>query len=187
MHPPKCDIVIIAKSAGGAEKPLPLIFYLVAQQGGDFYLNTERVRQMANERNLRPSEYKLSREEAKKGGKKSGESRRKAKTIRTILTELLSMNAADSPVFAQMAKKLGVEDSKSVKDVFALVCLLNGSRKGSLDELMKLAHLLGEQSDNSGEIDEQAEFNISTITPFEKVNDPAELGDGEEGEADADS
>jgi len=32
---------------------------------------------MANEQNLRPSEYKLSREEAKKGGIASGESRRR--------------------------------------------------------------------------------------------------------------
>lgn len=142
---------------------------------------------MANERNLRPSEYKLSQEEAKKGGENSGKSRRNARTIRVILKELLGMNAADSPEFAKIAKKMGVEGSKSIKDVFALVCLLNGSKKGSLDELMKLAQLLGEQSDNSGELDEQAEFNISTITPFEKVNDPAELGDGEEGEADADS
>ena len=145
---------------------------------------------MANENNLKSfSDRSASeaRECVRKGGKKSGESRRKAKTIRAILTELLGMNVADSPVFAQIAKRLGVEGSKSVKDVFALVCLLNGSKKGSLDELMKLAQRLGEQSDNSGELDEQAEFNISTITPFEKVNDPAELGDGEEGEADEDS
>ena len=32
---------------------------------------------MANEQNLRPSEYKLSQEEAKKGGKASAEARRR--------------------------------------------------------------------------------------------------------------
>lgn len=40
---------------------------------------------MANEQNLRPGEYKLSQEEAKKGGKNSAEKRRKIKQIRESL------------------------------------------------------------------------------------------------------
>lgn len=44
---------------------------------------------MANEQNLRPSEYKLSQEEAKKGGIASGESRRRKKLLRECLEELL--------------------------------------------------------------------------------------------------
>ena len=44
---------------------------------------------MANEQNLRPSEYKLSQEEAKKGGKASAESRRKRKALKEELLMLL--------------------------------------------------------------------------------------------------
>ena len=44
---------------------------------------------MANEQNLRPSEYKLSQEEAKKGGIASGEARRRKKDIRLALEALL--------------------------------------------------------------------------------------------------
>lgn len=44
---------------------------------------------MANEQNLRPSEYKLSQEEAKKGGIKSGQVRREKKMLRDLLEEAL--------------------------------------------------------------------------------------------------
>lgn len=44
---------------------------------------------MANEQNLRPSEYKLSREEAKKGGIKSGQVRREKRMLKELLEEAL--------------------------------------------------------------------------------------------------
>lgn len=44
---------------------------------------------MANEQNLRPSEYKLSQEEAKKGGIASGEARRRKRDLRLALEALL--------------------------------------------------------------------------------------------------
>lgn len=44
---------------------------------------------MANEQNLRPSEYKLSQEEAKKGGKASAEARRRKRDLRLALEALL--------------------------------------------------------------------------------------------------
>lgn len=52
---------------------------------------------MANEQNLRPSEYKLSQEEAKKGGIASGEARRKKRDLRNALEMLLesSVNVTD--------------------------------------------------------------------------------------------
>lgn len=50
---------------------------------------------MANEQNLRPSEYKLSQEEAKKGGIASGEARRRKRDIRLALEALLEKDYAD--------------------------------------------------------------------------------------------
>lgn len=47
---------------------------------------------MANEQNLRPAEYKLTLEEQKKGGKRSGEVRRARKTLREELLALLSQD-----------------------------------------------------------------------------------------------
>ena len=45
---------------------------------------------MANEQNLRPGEHIPTREEAKKGGIASGESRRRKKLLRECLDELLA-------------------------------------------------------------------------------------------------
>lgn len=50
---------------------------------------------MANEQNLRPSEYKLSQEEAKKGGIASGEARRRRRDIRLALEALLEKTYKD--------------------------------------------------------------------------------------------
>ncbi len=50
---------------------------------------------MANEQNLRPSEYQLSQEEAKKGGIASGEARRRKRDIRLALEALLEKDITD--------------------------------------------------------------------------------------------
>lgn len=48
---------------------------------------------MANEQNLRPAEYKFSHEESVRGGKASGEARRRKREIREMLEEYLAMPA----------------------------------------------------------------------------------------------
>ena len=50
---------------------------------------------MANEQNLRPGEYHLSKEEAKKGGKASAEARRKKRDLRLALEMLLEKEVSD--------------------------------------------------------------------------------------------
>ena len=135
---------------------------------------------MANEINLIPfSERSKSeaRENGKKGGKASGEARRKSKTIRTILQEILKTKTADVGEFSKLAKKMGIEDTKSIKDTFALLCLLNGAKKGNLDELIKLSRLLGEDFLDDGERTEAEEFDLAIITPFERVNSSDEFGE----------
>lgn len=62
---------------------------------------------MANEQNLRPSEYKLSQEEAKKGGIKSGESRRRKKSMRESFETLFAMQTSDK--YVKAFKKQGIE------------------------------------------------------------------------------
>ena len=60
---------------------------------------------MANEQNLRPSEYKLSLEEAKRGGIASGEARRRKRDLRLALEILLEKEYTD----AQGKKITGTE------------------------------------------------------------------------------
>ena len=124
---------------------------------------------MANEQNLIPQAHTLTVEEASKGGQNSGKARREKKTIQKILADLLDSEIKDSPQFAKLASKMGVESDKSVKDIFTMVCLLNSVKSGNLGDLERLSKLLGEDKQNEnadvlakldkviGEVDKLAE------------------------------
>lgn len=87
---------------------------------------------MANEQNLRPGEYKLSQEEAKKGGIASGEARREKATMRKTLERML--NATNSK-------------GNKYSDNIALGLIANAidKKKGGNPEAYKvIAKMLGE-------------------------------------------
>ena len=125
-----------------------------------------------NEKNLIPNEERTPierRENARKAGIASGKARREKKTIQKILADLLDGQIKDSPQFAKLASKMGVESDKSIKDIFTLVCLLNSVKSGNLGDLERLSKLLGEDKQNEnadvllkldkviGEVDKLAE------------------------------
>ena len=117
-----------------------------------------------NEKNLIPNEERTPserRENARKAGVASGKARREKKTIQKILAELLDGQIKDSPQFAKLASKMGVESNKSVKDIFSMVCLLNSVKSGNLGDLERLSKLLGEDNakeHNNGILDELTEY-----------------------------
>ena len=116
---------------------------------------------MANEKNLIPQAHILTVEEASKGGQKSAQVRREKKTVQKILADLLDSEIKDSPQFAKLASKMGVESDKSVKDIFTMVCLLNSIKSGNLGDLERLSKLLGEDNakeHNNGILDELTEY-----------------------------
>jgi ribosome-binding factor A len=100
-------------------------------------------------------------ENGRKGGIASGQARREKKTIQKILSDLLDSEIKDSPQFAKLASKMGVESDKSVKDIFTMVCLLNSVKNGNLGDLERLSKLLGEENakeHNNGILDELTEY-----------------------------
>ena len=100
-------------------------------------------------------------ENGRKGGIASGQARREKKTIQKILADLLDSEIKDSPQFAKLASKMGVESDKSVKDIFIMVCLLNSVKSGNLGDLERLSKLLGEDNakeHNNGILDELTEY-----------------------------
>ena len=100
-------------------------------------------------------------ENGRKGGIASGQARREKKTIQKILADLLDSEIKDSPQFAKLASKMGVESDKSVKDIFTYICLLNSVKSGNLGDLERLSKLLGEDNakeQNNGILDELAEY-----------------------------
>ena len=121
---------------------------------------------MANEttKNLIPQNKRTKEEQreiARMGGIASGKARREKKTIQKILADLLDGQIKDSPQFAKLASKMGVESDKSVKDIFTMVCLLNSVKSGNLGDLERLSKLLGEDNakeQNNGIPDELTEY-----------------------------
>lgn len=71
---------------------------------------------MANEKNLRPSEYKLSQEEAKKGGKASAEARRRKRDLRIALESLLESEVKKKDLKGK-EKNMTVAEAMSLEQV----------------------------------------------------------------------
>ena len=122
---------------------------------------------MSNANNLKNGEatqFRTGEEQveiARQGGIASGKARREKKTIQKILADLLDSEIKDSPQFAKLASKMGVEGDKSVKDIFTMVCLLNSVKSGNLGDLERLSKLLGEDNakeHNNGILDELTEY-----------------------------
>ena len=77
---------------------------------------------MANEQNLRPCEYKLSREEAKKGGKRSVEVRRERKALKEELLMLLEEDDTQRKISVALIKEaLGSGKAGSVTKAFEVI------------------------------------------------------------------
>ena len=119
---------------------------------------------MPNKRppNAEATEFRTGEQQveiARRGGIASGIARREKKTIQKILSDLLDSEIKDSPQFAKLASKMGVESDKSVKDIFTMVCLLNSVKNGNLGDLERLSKLLGEQTEIADtEAQKQADF-----------------------------
>ena len=91
---------------------------------------------MANEQNLRPSEYKLSREEAKRGGIASGKARREKATMLSTLKALLDEEAKNGKTYRENVT-LG---------------LLKGAMKGNAVNYKTILELLGEKPEEENNV-----------------------------------
>ena len=115
---------------------------------------------MANEQNLN---HKLTVREQRKGGKNSVKSRKQKKTIQNILTALCDSKCSDIPQFKKIAAKIGLDGDKSVKELFTLVSTLNALKTAKMDDLGKMADLLGEQRELQSESEEQQTTFLEAI------------------------
>lgn len=116
---------------------------------------------MLNESNLKPVRSKEeARERGRNGGKASGKARREKKTIQNILTALCDSKCSDIPQFKKIAAKLGLDGDKSVKELFTLVSTLNALKTAKMDDLGKMAELLGEQREKDENLESVQETLI---------------------------
>lgn len=102
---------------------------------------------MANEQNLKPCEYKLSREEAKKGGLASAESRRKRKAIKEQMELLLSLPLKNEKAKKQLSE-LGIEESEMTNQMAMIIKMyqtaLSGG-KSSVSAFNSIRDTIGEK------------------------------------------
>lgn len=89
---------------------------------------------MANIDNLRPGEYKLSVEEAKKGGIASGEARRQKRTLREKAKLLMSLSVKD-PNDIDKLKELGVEEKDMDIEMMNIIHMLNIIKKENFNSV----------------------------------------------------
>lgn len=99
---------------------------------------------MANEQNLRPSEYKLSQEEAKRGGIRSGEVRREKATMKKTLEMLLNEKNNKGKTYRELTT-LG---------------LIKGAVDGKAENYKTIVQLLGELQE---QVNETPSLNINIV------------------------
>ena len=108
---------------------------------------------MANEENLRPGEYKLTQEEAKKGGIASGETRRRKKSLREQMEMLLSLPVKDENTKA-FIESLGI-DSEEVNNALAItLSMYQEALKGNTKAFELIRDTVGEKPTDRLEIEE---------------------------------
>ena len=97
---------------------------------------------MAKEDNLIPGGYKLTVEEASKGGKRSGEVRRLKKTFKMALIEVLEEEAKD---------ETGKPTGKTYQDLVN-IGLLKGAMEGNASNYKTILETIGELETEKNEV-----------------------------------
>lgn len=118
---------------------------------------------MANEQNLRPGEYKLSQEEAKKGGINSGAARREKRDRHKRIQELFALAVKD-PKLKQNLEKMGIDvteaDLETAADARVMVELL---RRGDYKAWQAMKEEAYGKLDNKTSVEVSGEVSGITI------------------------
>ena len=134
---------------------------------------------MANEQNLRPSEYKLSQDEAKKGGIASGEARRKKKTLRELVELFGELGV--NPDTRKLMKQLGIPEDLMTRKMQPVVALFNKANKGDVSAFNAIRDIIGEkpvdETKLTGAVDTSIQIGF-VETGIEPVNSESEVDAG---------
>lgn len=113
---------------------------------------------MANEQNLIPQAHILSVEEQSKGGIKSGEVRRRKKTLAQI-GDMIGALEIKSPKNRAIMLKAGIKDEDLINDVGMMFRLNLKAQNGDIRATELLAKLRGQYK-------EQVSAEVSEIKPL---------------------
>jgi hypothetical protein len=124
---------------------------------------------MANEQNLKPCEYQLSQEEAKKGGIASGKARREKKTLREMV-ELVGRLKVDGKA-ARAMEDLGIGEDMQTRFMQGVVSLFNKANKGDVGAFNAIRDIIGEKPVEKTQLQGTLDTNI-TIGYVESGHQP---------------
>lgn len=99
---------------------------------------------MANPENLKPCEYKLSKEEAKKGGINSGKVRREKRMIKDNIELLLSLPIKSGKTKEQL-KQLGIDETEMNNQMALVIAMYQKALKGDVQAFNTLRDTLGQK------------------------------------------
>lgn len=126
---------------------------------------------MANEQNLRPSEYKFTQEEAKKGGQKSGEARRAKKQFRETCELLLSLDCKMEKAKETM-KKMGIPENEQTNQMAITISMLKAALGGNVQAFKELRDTVGEKPINHHDVtSENKQIIIQTNNTIKDLTD----------------
>ena len=130
---------------------------------------------MANEKNLKPFKKGRSSEEAvrngKKGGEKSGKSRRKKVELQKVVINMLNSKASKYPALTQIAEKYGIDGTITVKELISLGAMLKAAADGSAGELLKLMEIVGENPTETPSDTEDDELKVVFVDNYGSEED----------------
>lgn len=99
---------------------------------------------MANEENLKPFDKRSvneARESGKKGGIKSGQARRKKKSMKQAMNLLLSLPVSDEN--AQRLAQLGIDADDADNQMLMMVSMMQRAIKGNVTAAQFIANITG--------------------------------------------
>jgi hypothetical protein len=129
---------------------------------------------MANEQNLRPSAYKLSEEEAKKGGRRSGEVRREKRKFREMFETFLESDFKGD-------KELPKSKRRKNKEIM-MMRMVKQAMNGDLNSQKYIIEMIGEAPAKQVEVTAKVGTieDDRTIEEIEKEIERLRLLDGDE-------
>ena len=130
---------------------------------------------MPNEQNLKPSEYKLSQEEAKKGGIASGAARRRKRKLRELVELFGEMDVSDK-ARSQM-ERMGIPEELMTRKMQPVVALYNKANKGDVSAFNAIRDIIGEKPVDETKLTGTLDTNVQIgyvqtgVTPVNSEND----------------
>lgn len=117
-----------------------------------------------NNENLIPFSARSEKEQREirsKGGKASGEARRRRKTQREFLENALDMKVKTIPKLKKLCAQLGLNEDCTLQELLTVKLIMNTAVVSDLSRLKDIAALLGEQNEtgeNNGILDDLTEY-----------------------------